>query len=418
MGKVTRRAFTVGAAGAAWLGGCATTGRVDGDRMDAALQAHLETMDLASTGLVVRQGGRTLYAGGAGFSSGLDPEEIAVDVARRPFQPDAPFRVASMSKAVVGLTALRLSDAGLVDLDADVSDALGFELRHPEMPSTPITLSQLLSHTSGIRDSAVYWVPAPGSLADVLQTVTFIPLEGAAPGTYFEYANLNTGIAATVLEAVTGERFDRLADRVVLSTLGLDAGFNWSDVSLARRRAGATLYRRGETGEWSVQIDGPDGLMGTAPTILAEAGFSLDDYAVGSNGTLFSPQGGLRASLTDLAVLAGAYAREPELLRPRWTLDADRGNGDHQDDFFQAMGLGVLSYPAERSPFPNRSVYGHHGEAYGLHGAFWILPDLDAQIAYSAVAIPEGAYPPAWHPGLNTYTAPLAALAADVLGLA
>ncbi|MDZ7896978.1 MAG: serine hydrolase, partial [Arcicella sp.] len=42
-----------------------------------------------------------------------------------------------------------------------------------------------------------------------------------------EYANLNYGIIATVMEAATDERFDRLMTRLVLRPLRLDAGYNW-----------------------------------------------------------------------------------------------------------------------------------------------------------------------------------------------
>src|SRR6187399_2237515 len=63
---------------------------------------------------------------------------------------DDPVRVASISKLVVALGAMRMVEAGTLDLDRDVSDWLGWPLRNPAFPDTPITLRQLLSHRSGL----------------------------------------------------------------------------------------------------------------------------------------------------------------------------------------------------------------------------------------------------------------------------
>ena len=49
----------------------------------------------------------------------------------RPVDADDPVRVASVSKLVVALGVLRLVDEGRLDLDRDVSDYLGWRLRHP-----------------------------------------------------------------------------------------------------------------------------------------------------------------------------------------------------------------------------------------------------------------------------------------------
>ncbi len=394
------------------------TAQGDAAELNAALEAHRARMDLAATGLVVLRQGQTVHAGAAGWAGGLSDAEKAAGLAQRRFTVDTPFRVASMSKSAVALTAVSLARRGVVDLDADVSPHLGFALRHPEAPGVPVTLAMLLSHTSGIRDPETYWIAAPGTISSLVSPAVHGPLAGQAPGQWFEYANLNSGLAASVLEAASGERFDRLVRAHVLAPAGLDAGFNWSGVSLARRQDGATLYRRGANGAWETQTDGAEVLAGTGPPLLAEPGFHLEDYVPGTNGTLFSPQGGLRASLSDLVGLARRYAQTPEMLSLCWQRNAAGDNGLHDNGFFAASGPGMLHYPAAVSPFGTIPTWGHYGEAYGLYGAYWILPDADVIIAYAALGVPERTFARGRHPGLNAYTEPLADLAARLAGLA
>ena len=66
---------------------------------------------------------------------------------------DDPVRVASISKLIVALGVMRLVDQGRVSLDEDVSNYLGWELRNPAFPGTPITLRMLLSHRSSLDDA-------------------------------------------------------------------------------------------------------------------------------------------------------------------------------------------------------------------------------------------------------------------------
>ena len=52
---------------------------------------------------------------------------------------------------------LQQVEQGKLALTDDVSDLLGFKVRSPRFPDTPITLEMLLSHTSSINDSQGYW---------------------------------------------------------------------------------------------------------------------------------------------------------------------------------------------------------------------------------------------------------------------
>ncbi|MEO0881196.1 MAG: serine hydrolase domain-containing protein [Pseudomonadota bacterium] len=360
---------------------------------------------LPAAGYVVMKDGEILASAVSGDAAGLDPLEGA---ARRPFTVETPFRAASISKMAVALTALAVAQDGTLGLDEDLTDLF------PALPAPPnasggLTMRQLLAHTSTIQDPAEYWVPAPGNIRELIDARMFrsaTPDGGPfayKPGEWLEYANFNYGIAATALELATQQRFDVLVRDKVILPLRLEAGFNWSGVWYNRRQAGATLYRKGPQG-WTVQTDGPDILNSTGPFFLSDGDYDLANYELGSNGTLFGPQGGLRASLIDLARLAAVVGRTPDLTDEVWRLNADASNGYHEDKVFQSFGTGVFRHEPAVSAWPGQTMLGHHGEAYGLYAGAWHLPQKGIEIAYAVTGTPEGPQPGGGvHPAFNVW---------------
>jgi CubicO group peptidase (beta-lactamase class C family) len=66
----------------------------------------------------------------------------------------------------------------------------------------------------------------------------------AGPGDYFTYCNLGWGLIGTLMERITGERFDRLMQRLLLQPLGLQAGYHPSELLPQALANLATLYRK------------------------------------------------------------------------------------------------------------------------------------------------------------------------------
>jgi CubicO group peptidase (beta-lactamase class C family) len=353
-----------------------------------------------AAGLVVRKGGKTVFSHSAGVAN-----------AGHPFRTDTKMRIASVSKLAVALTVHRLVERGELDLDAPLSTWFGDALRHPDYPDVEIPLRHLMSHTSGLKDPEVYWQAAPGRIEDLFTPDMWLP---GPPGGYFTYCNFGWGILTTVLERQVGERFDLLADRITLGPLGVTAGFNWSGVPEKERRAGATLSQK-INGEWVAQADAPDVLEGTGPAILKAPGFNLEDYAIGSNGTLFSPQGGLRVSLEELCPLVRTIAAHPVASRPAWVFDPATQNGDTDEGYFAVYGEGPQIHPAADSPVPGVKLIGHHGEAYGLYSGAWHAPELDAEIAYAITGSGEGFPSSTLHRTVNAWFEPAVRAAGTIL---
>ena len=364
-----------------------------------------------AAGLVIRHRGEVIFAEAQGLAQGA-----AGEADRVPFTPETPMRVASVSKMAAALTAHRLAAKGILDLDTDIRGQFNPALVNPHFPDAPITLAHLLSHTGGLEDPEVYWQALPGRTEDLFTSSMWRMADWGPPGRGFRYANFGYGLAGAILEKQADERFDRLAAREVIAPFGLDAGFNWSGVSLKKRRKGATLYAREEEGRWEVQTDGPDYLAGTMPAVLTGERAWLEDYAPGTNGTLFSPQGGLRASLLDIAALARAAAKTPGMATPVWRFDPAQPNGDDEQGYFETFSIGAQIHEANASPIPGVALIGHHGEAYGLYSGAFHAPALDTEIAFAVTGTSaSGRARSSHHPVMVRATEPLWAAAATLL---
>ncbi len=389
--------------GALMLAGCATQ-RAEGREETARglIDSLIEDGAAPAAGLVVYQSGQRAFAHAAGLAQGAGGEADPVA-----FTADTKMRLASISKLATALTAHALADEGALELDAPLENWFSPGLRHPDYPDTPIRTGQLLSHTGGLADPDVYWVDAPGAMEDAFSPAMWRDPAFGPPGAGFEYANLGYGLAATVMERISGERFDRLARSRVLAPLGITGGFNWAGVSPEARQTGATLYRS-IAGLWTPQTDGPAVLAGTKPFLRAPEDYDPDAYLPGTNGTLFAPQGGLRASLAEAARLSRAAAQHPRASRITWRHDPQAGNGNTDQGYFEAYGEGPQHHEAARSPIPGLALVGHHGEAFGLYAASFRVPALDAEFAFAVTGSPSpSAEGHPRHAVINAVTAPL-----------
>lgn len=311
---------------------------------------------------------------------------------------DDPVRIASISKLIVAIGVMRLAEAGTLQLDADVSDRLGFKLRNPHFPDVPITLRLLLSHRSSLKDDVDYAIPLGRTVQETLADPRAWDAEHP-PGTFFRYGNINFPVIASVMERAAGERFDLLMARLVFKPLQIDACFNWTTCSDAA--VGRAIVLRDEKG--GVRRDDLGGKRPDCP-VLAPQGCDLSNYPLGSNGALFSPQGGARISVAGLVRLGQLLLRDgegqigPESLKtmigPEWVYDGS--NGDTEGGFWCAYGLAVQTLAASpacrNDPFGDgeRRV-GHSGEAYGLRSGLWVNRRRGRGVAYFVTAVPDDA---------------------------
>jgi CubicO group peptidase (beta-lactamase class C family) len=342
-----------------------------------------------------------------------------------PIDDETLFRVASLSKFVTALGAMKLVEQGKLSLDADIGNYLGYRLRNPHFPDQPITLRMLLTHRSSLRDEGGFKFAPNVDLKEVLLPGGQYYGKGAmwdashAPGVWFEYVNFNWGLLATVMERAGGERFDHLMRRLVFDPMGLKAGFYLADFAPARIEDVATLYRKREKdgdevwdpqGPWIAQADDFSNEAPAAPP-------GLDNYQIGSNGTVFGPQGSLRISTADLAqimlmLMNGGRHGDRQILAPQtvaamfsrqWTLNTKNGsaNGDGGSyrGLYHAWGLGNQQFTDTSIVKDGRASgdrlvesggftgVGHLGWSWGLNALFAFDPASKNGMIYVSTGV-------------------------------
>ncbi|WP_436494203.1 serine hydrolase domain-containing protein [Actinokineospora sp. HUAS TT18] len=213
------------------------------------------------------------------------------------------FGVASVTKLVTAVTALRLVDRGVLRLDQPLTEVLAPEHR-PRALTAEHTLHHLLSHTSGLPNYhddddptwasytscwdrvPTYHVRGPGDLLPLFADLPAV----SPPGAVYQYADANFILVGLAIEAVTGRPFADVATAEVLVTAGMaDSGFEDRDRDPERLATGylvtdepAPMWRNND---YSVPAGAlPDGGLITTPHDLAR----LLDALVG--GGLLGPR--------------------------------------------------------------------------------------------------------------------------------
>ncbi len=150
---------------------------------------------------------------------GLGRADLANDVRAG---ADTPFRAGSISKLFTALAIVSMVEKGSLSLDLEVESLLDFIPSTPEHEA-PMTVRQLLSHTSGLREEASlpYFIEFNFPTAEVLRSDA-ASFENRAPsGAQYRYSNLGYGLLGMVAEAVSIRPFSEIVAEEVLRPLGL-----------------------------------------------------------------------------------------------------------------------------------------------------------------------------------------------------
>jgi CubicO group peptidase (beta-lactamase class C family) len=177
-----------------------------------------------------------------------------------PMQTDSIFALASMTKPMVAVGALALTQQGRLPLFSKVADyhpsvgGMKVAVKKPdgsvtlEAPKRQMSVQDLLRHTSGLTyggrpdtsGAALAPYPAGGELPSMQGSAAFVQrISGLSlvhqPGTVFEYSTSFEMLGA-VLEKVSGLSLDAYLREAIWTPLGMsDTGFHVAQAKLARR---------------------------------------------------------------------------------------------------------------------------------------------------------------------------------------
>jgi D-alanyl-D-alanine carboxypeptidase len=333
-------------------GGCASNAAPEPLGQDAvAWQAMLHQWrsrgDAPATVLGVSTGDRESWVGADGTP----------DRDGQPVRTDAPFRIASITKVFVAVVVLQLVEEGRLRLDDPASRYA------PDAGAWPVTIRQLLNHTSGIPDFGMAdefgeelaarrdrrW-----SAAEVVALVA--DNEPTFPaGTGYSYSNTNYVLLGEAVETVTGHGWAQEVRRRILDPLELRdtyvAGFE-------------PMQRPVIPGYFDLDNDGDfDNVETDEPWTSLET-------SDGAAGCIVSTGPDLLA-FGDALFHGGLLSAE--------TMRAMTSDGPFHPRFTN-YGLGLeIARPDYRT-----TIWGHGGYLPGFRSILWYVPSRDAVIVVLA----------------------------------
>ena len=285
------------------------------------------------------------------YSRGFGTASIEFDL---PATEETVYPISSVSKMFAGLLALRLSGAGLLDLDSSIREYLD----HVPTDKQGITIRHLLQHTHGLEDfyrsddyAAETGRSIDGSTTEELLGWSLERPLRFPPGEQWEYSLAGYVMLGKILEEAGGSSYAMLVDEHVLEPLGMTATFGGSDKVVA--------------GRLPVLYELLDGEIAGHPIDFPERVW---------------PAGGLNLSVNEMAglfvALSGDEFLDSQAKQSLWQ------NATLTDDNNANYGLGWFSYVTSQ----DRWVVGHEGG-----GASWVIYYPHADLAVIALSNMSGA---------------------------
>ncbi len=152
------------------------------------------------------------------FADGFGMADVEKNVAA---DQNTSYRLASVSKAITGVTVMKMVEDGLLDLDTPVFGPGGVleELNVFSSEYHSITMKHLVSHTAGLptnnADDPAFRFSNDLSLEEVIRQVVESTALQSSPGTEYSYSNFAFMVASLVIEKVSGESLDKYLQKIM-----------------------------------------------------------------------------------------------------------------------------------------------------------------------------------------------------------
>ncbi|MEY4552113.1 MAG: hypothetical protein RL099_441 [Bacteroidota bacterium] len=332
------------------------------NKAEAAIEQIMKENPVMGLSVAVVKDNKFIYT----HSFGLKDAET-----NTPLTNDNIFRIASISKSFSATAIMQLTEAKKVNLDQDVSELVGFKVRNPKFPETVITLRLMLSHLSSINDSQGYF--SLDSINPAKSANWENCYNNYEPGKKYMYCNLNFNMIGTIIEKVSGERFDAYIQNHILKPLQLYGGYYVNELDKSKF---ATIYE--------YQPDAAKFVV--SPNAYAPRTTEVAAYQMGYSTPIFSPTGGMKISAKDLATYMMMHANYGKYNGVR--IISKKSSKLMQTAVSDVAPYGfALETPG--SIMDGKKMIGHTGSAYGLFSAMF----FDPQEKYGIVVISNGCHP-------------------------
>lgn len=179
-----------------------------------ALLAPWDTEDSPGVAVAVLRDGKVVYRRGVGVAN----MEYGI-----PITPDTVFQAASLSKQFTAFAIAQLADQGRLSLDDDVRKHLTWV---PDF-GPPITIRNMVHHTSGLRDQWELLLFSGFQMEDVITQEHVLELVknqrslNFVPGEEYLYTNTGYTLLAEIIERVTGQSYSEWVSSNIFAPLGM-----------------------------------------------------------------------------------------------------------------------------------------------------------------------------------------------------
>jgi CubicO group peptidase (beta-lactamase class C family) len=317
------------------------------EKAEAAIQSIMQSNPVVGLSVAVVKNNKVIYNHSFGFK----------DIEKQlPLTNESIFRIASISKSFTSTAIMQLVAKKQISLDQDVSELVGFKIRNPRFPNTVITLKMLLSHRSSINDSEGYFSL---DAIDPATNPNFVKCYNAyEPDKGYMYCNLNYNLAGSILEKITGIRFDKYIQQQILDPLGLYGGYN---VNALDTQLIAKIY------EFNKQTQG----FTLSPNAYAPRTEEINNYIIGRTTPIFSPTGGMKISANDLAKYMIMHSQLGKYKGGR--MIPKKLSKQMQAIISEEENYG-MALETTTQLIPGKTMIGHTGVAYGLYSLMFFEP--------------------------------------------
>lgn len=147
---------------------------------------------------------------------------------KEPINSKNSVQVGSLAKVLLATGMLRLSSQGKIDIDSPVNKILpNIVFDNPWKDTNPVTIRDLLNHTSGLEDARFWQVfstkPTYNSPLEkiFLRDPSVLKIR-TKPGSRFSYSNMGYSMLGLIIEKITHESYEDYLDTNLLKPLGMN----------------------------------------------------------------------------------------------------------------------------------------------------------------------------------------------------
>lgn len=179
----------------------------------AAMEQMIARNEIAGAVTVVVSKDKVLHLESTGYA----------DVAnKRPMTPETLFWIASMTKPITGVAILMLQDEGKLKISDPVAKHLPefANLKTPSGKPANLTITQILTHTSGLGEASGPAAEKAKTLADLVPIWLAAPMK-YEPGEKWQYTQSGINAAARIVEVISGMSFDAFLQKRLFDPLGM-----------------------------------------------------------------------------------------------------------------------------------------------------------------------------------------------------